>query len=477
LIASTTATDSSYTSGGIGYSFWFQNGSWDSFIARPRVTTPPVVYFGAEQSSGGASWLAPLDLPGSSIPGVPRRLRFAVENSGLEINNQQFALEYAPKGLAPTCESVSGGSYLAVPALSSCGSSPVCMATSSYVTNGLNTTDQLFATRGTFSPGKLISDPSTKTTNLDIGQDYYTEVEYVLMPTVNASDAYCFRVTNDGTELDFYGKVAELALRFDPVFGPFSLNSGLHISLIPGTTTRVMATGTVTDLNGYLDLAQATTTIYRSGVGPSCTPDNNNCYILSTENGGCSFQNCSGSSCTLTCQANVPFHADPTDSGTFVGQEWLAYAEVEDYSGGYDLESAFGVQLYTLRAMTVDSLINYGALPVQSDTGTNNSTTTITNLGNVPFNVDISGTDLTDGGNSLIPANQQKVSTTTFAYSACVTCVQLSTSTPVTLDINLSKPTQITPPVETDVYWGIAVPLGINSVPHSGVNTFTPIDI
>jgi len=169
------------------------------------------------------------------------------------------------------------------------------------------------------------------------------------------------------------------------------------------------------------------------------------------------------------------FHADPTDFGTYEGQEWLAYAEVEDASAAYDFASAPGVELATLRALSVDSLINYGTLEVTGDTGSFNPTTTITNLGNSVINIDVEGTDLSDGGESSIPAEQQKFATSTFSYSACVACVTLSSSSPVTLAINLSKPSTISPPVESDVYWGIAVPYGTNSAPHSGINLFTAI--
>jgi hypothetical protein len=255
------------------------------------------------------------------------------------------------------------------------------------------------------------------------------------------------------------------------------LNNGADISLTPGTTTPVTVIATTTDFNGYTDIAHATATIYRSGAGAACTPDNNNCYLASTENGQCSLTSCSGDTCQLSCTVNVFFHADPTDASTYEGEEWLAYAEVEDASAGYDFASAPGIELITLRALTVDSAINYGALEALSDTGSFNPTTTITNLGNVPINVDVEGTDLSDGGDSSIPAEQQKFATSTFSYSACVSCAQLSSSTPVTLEINLTKPAVANPPVETDVYWGIAIPFGINSAPHSGINIFTPIGV
>jgi hypothetical protein len=474
LVATTSATDSNYTSGGVGYTFWIQNGAWDSYTARGRAPVTPSVFFGAEQADGGATWLAAQNAPGSGLPGTTRRLRIGIENSGLTVSGQTYRLQYAAKGVAPTCEAVSSGSYAAVPNQASCGSSPVCMQTSSNVTDGGATTDLLSTMAGTFSAGQTVESPSNVTGGITINQNFYTELEYVITPTVNASDAYCFRVVNNTTPLDFYAEVAELGLQFDPSFGPVTLNNGQPIILIPNATTSVFATGTVTDFNGFADLVAGTSTIYRSGAGAACTANNNNCYISTTGN-GCSFTNCSGNTCTLSCRADIYFHADPTDAGTYSGEEWLAYLEVNDTGGAYDFASALGVELFTLRALGVDTGINYGSLAPSDNTGDYNATTTIANIGNVPFDIEVVGTNLTDGGSSVIPADRQKFATSTFSYTACATCSLLSTSTPIELAVNLPKPTVPTPPVTTPIYWGIEVPFGVNSAPHSGINVFTPV--
>ncbi len=476
LVATTSATDSSYTSGGYGFTFWFQNGAWDSFVTYPRVTTKPVVYLGVKQTSGGANWIADLDDSTSAEIGAVQRLRLAVENSGLAITDQQYQLEYASKGVAPTCESVAGGNYSPVPNQASCGSSPVCMATSSQVADGDITTDLLFGTNGTFSAGEIVTSPSSITGLLDVDQDYYTELEYAVTATINASDAYCFRVTDSGTPLDFYATIAELNLQFDPVLDPITLNDGADISLTVGTTTRVFATTTVTDFNGYTDIVFATTTFFRSTSTAACTPDNNNCYIATTEANSCSFTGCSGSSCVLECYADIFFHADPTDVGAYEGQEWFAFMEVEDSGEGYDFGTSNAVELLTMRAIDVSGAIDYGALEVNDDTGSDNATTTILNLGNVEVDIEVQGTDLTDGVSSYIPAEQQKFSTSTFTYAACgASCELVSSSTWVGLDVELSKPITNFPPVEDEVYWGIAIPFGINSAPHQGINVFTPV--
>lgn len=479
LVATTSATDTNYTSGGYGFAFWFQHGTWDSFTARSRTNSPPSIFMGARQSPGGASWLGQINEIGLALPGDTLRLRVAIENSGLDISNQLFRLEYAAKGQAPTCESVSSASFVSVPNQATCGMAPVCMQTSTFITDGSVTSDLLSDVRGNFTAGRIITSPSNQTGAFNLNQARYTELEYTLTPTVNASDNYCFRVTNAGTPLDYYGKIAELGLQFNPSFGSVSLNNSLDIALIPGTTTAVAVSSLVTDFNGFADLAFATATIYRSGVGPACSPNANNCFLLSTATNTCQFSNCSGDSCTLTCTAHIPFHADPTDgAGAFAGEEWLAFMEVEDQSGGYAFASALGVELLTLRALTVDDQINFGSLEANQNTGSFNPVTAVINLGNTAINVEIEASDLVNQtAQSVIPATNQKVATSTFTYSACVICQSLSSSTPITLGVQLSKPASVTPPVETNVYWGIAVPFGISPQPHTGVNIFTAVGL
>ena len=57
---------------------------------------------------------------------------------------------------------------------------------------------------------------------------------------------------------------------------------------------------------------------------------------------------------------------------------------------------------------------------------------------------------------------------------ACVSCNTLSV-TGTNIEVDLSKPVSTTPPVTDEIYWGIAVPFGTASNPHTGVNTFTAI--
>ncbi len=476
LTATTSATDASYTSGGIGFAFWFNYGAWDSYTSRVRTGLPPEVFIGAPQGRGGATWRSALNTPAGGVPGETLRLRMAIENSGLEVT-QSYQLEYAPKGAAPSCEAVLPSAYEPVPNQASCGSSPVCMQSSTQFASGDATTDLLLGTNGDFVSGELIESPNSITSALVVDQFFFTELEYAVTPTINAADAYCFRATNNGTPLDFYSRIPELGLQFDPFVNPVDFNNGMDINnLTPGTTTRIYASSTVTDFNGFTDLVSATATVFRTGVGAICTPDNNNCYVETTDT-SCSFTQCSDNSCELVCAIDIFFHADPTDTGTYLGEEWFAFLEVRDAAGtlGFN-DSQNGLQLLSVRAIDVVGSIDYGALAVNEDTGAFNPSTSIINLGNVPVNIDVQGTDLTDGASSFIPAEQQKFATSTFNYSLCgSSCGVVSADTPVPIDVDLIKPTAVTPPISDEVYWGIAIPVGTNSVAHQGINVFTPI--
>jgi hypothetical protein len=399
----------------------------------------------------------------------------AIENTGLAITNRNFGLEVAPKGTAPTCSAVSSSNFSAVPSSAACGSAAVCMTASANVTNDADTTDHLVVRGGQFTPGKVVANTTNLSTDLDIDQNQYTELEYVIRLTENANDdAYCFRVTEDGDLLDSYNALPQLNLTFDPVIGIVTLNNGADITLTPGATTTIIASTTVTDFNGFADLARATTTFYTTGATAGCAPNDNNCYIASGS--ACSFTNCSGATCDLVCRADFQFHAEPTDADGVGGQAWFAFVEVADVGGAVDFVTSSGAELLTLRAISAQNAINYGIVGVNANTGTFNPAVDLLNVGNEAVNVNVAGTAMSDGVASNIPASQQRFATSTFDYAACAVCITLS-EVGTDLPVDLPKPMSVTPPVADTLYWGVEVPFGTASNPHTGFNTFTAIGI
>ena len=474
LATTTSASDSTYTTGGVGFTYWSNNGGWDNYTSRTLLTTEPTVTYGAEAGRSGASWAAAQDTYVDTFTvGDVARIRVMVENTGLSVTDE-YLLEYAEQGASPSCEAVSPASFATVPVAASCGGSVVCMATSTNVADGAATTDLLLDSNGTYIAGSFIEDTSNKAASLTVDQDEYTELEYAVKVTSSVSDEnLCFRVTDNTTDLDTYLRVAKMVVKFDPSFGAVTLNGGNDIALTPGATTTIYATGTVSDLNGYADLITGSSTIYRSGAGAACGADDNDCYI-SAGSPQCNFIDCSGNSCTLSCSADIYYHADATDIGTYSGEEWLAYLEAVDTAGGTDIGSSIGVEMLTLRALDVQDSISYGSLAVADNTGSYNATTTVYNEGNDAIDIQIVGSDLSDGETSSIPASQQIFATSTFDYSSCVYCTNLSTIA-INYEVNLTKPTTTAPATTDNVYWGISIPFGTASNAHSGNNTFYAI--
>jgi hypothetical protein len=472
LFATTTATDGSYTSGGVGFAFWGQHGGWDYYTSRVYASSDPTYAFGFEQQDGGATWKTAEDtLLNNQTVGSNVRLRFTVANTGPQITSQEFRLQSALKGASANCESVPSGNFTDVPTeTAGCGTGIACMATST-ITNQSSTGELLTGpSNSTFAAGQIMEDPSNETTSMTLNQNYHTEVEYNFKLTNYASGAaYCFRTTNAGTALDSYTHVAEVGLLHMPVISNFKFNNDANIALTEGTTKLITATASTTDQNGYADMLYATSTFYRSGVGATCSANDNNCYQVASTS--CTLSDCSGNTCNVTCSANVEYFADPTDAGTYSAENWLANMTVVDGTDLKDTDTSVGVEMYTLRALgTVDS-IDYGALAVGSDTGGINASTTLTNTGNDNINISLDGTNLTSqSSTSTIAVDKQKYATTSFTYGACAIC-QFLTGTTTVVDVNLPKPTT-TAPVSDRLYWGISVPVGTRGEQHLGTNTF-----
>jgi hypothetical protein len=255
-----------------------------------------------------------------------------------------------------------------------------------------------------------------------------------------------------------------------PTVTGVSLNSGSNITtLIEGSTTSVTVIATTTDSNGYADISSVLGRIYRSGASgaPSCTLDDNNCYQKTS----CATSTCSGNSCKATCVFSVWFNADPTDIGTWSGEKWEAWVQVTDSQGqtSSSTNSTETVDMTTLRALNVTNIISYGTHIPGNQTGTP-ILTTATTTGNSAIDISLSGTDMVSSPYTL-SVIQQHYGTTTFFYASGTA---LST-TPVPVNLDLSKPTSHPSTSSANVYWHISIPMDTQAGLYTGVNTFEVI--
>jgi len=254
-----------------------------------------------------------------------------------------------------------------------------------------------------------------------------------------------------------------------PSVSSVDLNAGTIITLTENTTTTVDCTATLTDSNGGGDISSATSTIYRSGVGSSCSEDNNNCYRITSSN--CSLGSPSGNDRSATCSADIWFYAEPTDGGTYSAQTWQCeITAIDSQSASGSGTDASPPELETLHALDVTSSIGYGTLTPGQNSGTLSSSVTVSTTGNAAIDVNVSGGDMTSGGNAITPDNQQyALSSVSYGSGTALS------TTPTPVELESLKPTT-NPTDQTDIiYWGIGIPLGKPIGTYSGSVTFTAI--
>ncbi len=213
------------------------------------------------------------------------------------------------------------------------------------------------------------------------------------------------------------------------------VNGGSAITLIANATKTVTVSFTVTDLDGcsqvFFNSGNVTTTLFRSGVSSTCAvgnPSTNlntlNCYMVATTTNNCPSATSTTTSANATSTFEVWYFADATDaSSSYSGENWQSFVIAQDASTTNSTTSA-GVELNTLLALTsVTSSINYGSVNANANTGATNQTAGIKNAGNASTTLNINGTAMTSGANS-ISTSSQHYATNTFTYGGAEASLQ-----------------------------------------------------
>jgi hypothetical protein len=387
-------------------------------------------------------------------------------------------LQAALKEEAASCEAVSDSNFFDV---STSTSDIAIMSSSTYfvgypLASQASTTHQLSSISGSsFVTGRMAEADANQSAVINLDSSEFTEVEYILMLTDNAtSSAYCFRASNSGSSLDSYTKVAELLVYQSPVITNISLNGGQDIVLLENSTTTVIVTSTISDLNGYSDIDNIIGRIYRSGVsgGESCTLNENDCYQSS-----CATSSCAGESCMATCNFDVWFNADPTDGEVGQSNEtpwsseyWVAWIEATDKqtTSGSATNTSQLVEVLSLLAFEIVPSIDYGddMFPGQSIDPLN-VTTTVIATGNCSLDMGLYGTAMVSGIYS-IASQQQRFATSAVSYSSASSL----SGTEQELEFNLPKTVTSTNPYSDDIWWGIQIPIPQQIGSYTGLNTF-----
>lgn len=258
------------------------------------------------------------------------------------------------------------------------------------------------------------------------------------------------------------------------------------------------------------EIALATTSIYRSGIGQSACQasgdyNTNSCYpsdnpqthitCVQDTSGALTGDSCSGpgdSSVGYVCTFSLWYNADPTVTGSkYASQDWVASVQAEDDNGKMSSStvSSTGNEVDQLLAFTVSQTgISFGGLQPGQKNDPLATTTNLVAEGNVGMDESLygdtmckswSGPDSCDAINdpghtqTITVGNQHfATSSTSFAASTALT----SSSSPSSLALHVPKTTATSSPQSKNTWWGANVPSTITVAGnYKGQDTITAV--
>jgi len=251
--------------------------------------SPSTFYTIASEESEGSSnatWKGNEDTSSTLERNSIIRLRIQTSNEGNStISNTTYRIEYGIK--SSTCAAIS--SWTAIP---NDNTEHWRMATSTYLADGNATTDLtggLTDENTTFEAGQ-VKETSNQTSGITLTSSEFTEIEYSIKATDNASGNYCFRLTNAGLTTYFtYTKYAEAVV---PVAVSIALTDGTVSFGTVDINTTVDSSGDVqviTIETGPADLDIRTTIFSQGGNNWSLGESNGDNQIkweFATSTGG-----------------------------------------------------------------------------------------------------------------------------------------------------------------------------------------------
>ncbi len=313
--------------------------------------------------------------------------------------------------------------------------------------------------------------------------------------------AYGFVVDNHGFEASGGSQGTDSTLTVSNVAPSITASSielldtdesgSLSLTVAEGETSGFKVKFTVTDDNSCEnsssenEIASAIINVYRSGIGQTgcdeageynanyCYPE---AYALwnpscSQDDGSCGGT--SDSNATWTCTFSLQYHADPTGTDTeYPSQNWLVSVKaIDDDSADSGLvEDADGNDVGMFLAYdVVESSIGYGN--VSAGNVSSEQSTTVKATGNVGLDVELSGTDMTSGGNTIAVSYQEHSFTSGFSYG---NGTDLSTSA-TEYELNCPKTTTTGSPASKAIYWLLEVPDGTPPGTYTGTNTIAGV--
>jgi len=219
-----------------------------------------------------------------------------------------------------------------------------------------------------------------------------------------------------------------------------------QIDLTAGSITKVVCNGTLEDLDGFSDIANAAAIIYASGNGtlPTSPEDNNTLY----RNLSCSLSQINTTSAYFNCSFDIWYYAQ---NGT-----WTCNTTATD-SQSASGSAVANSTVNNLIAFNVSSMtLDYGNL-APGVTSPSSVLFYITNLGNTRIDLSLNGSDMSCPAGTIPASNQHyNITGTDQAYAQMRA---LSNSEFLASDFNLDK--KVTSDSNRTTYWRIQIPQAV----------------
>ncbi len=244
-----------------------------------------------------------------------------------------------------------------------------------------------------------------------------------------------------------------------PVVGPLATSDDIGLSTCG--TVLVWCNATITDTNGWNDIDVVNATLWDDAAADEGDSDDNSSHYT---NYSCYFTG-SGSTAEANCSFVLYYYANPA--------EWTCKIYANDSASNVDSNSTADVTVNTLRALDAENTISFGSL-APGATSPSDVNNTVTNCGNSPIDLNLSGTNLTNASATVtnISVTNVKYNVTDWAqdYSANMTSL---TTTTTYANFSLAKRTNGDTTDKT--YWKISIPGSIETLLYTGTINFTAV--
>lgn len=250
---------------------------------------------------------------------------------------------------------------------------------------------------------------------------------------------------------------------FDTRFISTNPNGGVNdfgggVNLLPGGNKTININGKVSDANGNADITGVSVYVRRSGIAStSCDSvgevDPNFCYVVES----CTLSNPNFNQKDYNCAVNLEYYADSTSpSGEFPAENWVLDMAVTDGTAT-TTDNTGNFEVNNLVALNIPGAINWGTLALNTQTtNANNNEMVITQNGNTPADVEVSGTNLTCDGSGNIPVNNVKWALTDVGATDGSAVALSGTNADTNLAVGRRSGAEVT----KTLYWNISIPAG-----------------